>query len=72
MKDGGGCNILVDSSLESNIFPVFCVVDEVFESVAVEIKMNISSHTVLGVYRPPLSLLSLLNSNFFQCVRYNH
>ena len=64
-KDGGGCTILVDSSLESNTIPNFCIVDEVFESVAVEIKMNMSSHTVLGVYRPPLSSLSLFNSNFF-------
>ena len=65
IKDGGGCTILVDSSLESNTIPNFCIVDEVFESVAVEIKMNMSSHTVLGVYRPPLSSLSLFNSNFF-------
>ena len=27
--------------------------------------MSMSSRTVLGVYRPPLSSLSLFNSNFF-------
>ena len=35
---GGGCNILVDSSLESNFLPNLCVPDEVFERAPVEIK----------------------------------
>ena len=59
------CTIMIDTSLESNAIPDLCVVDEVFESVAVEIKINMSSYTVLEVYRPPLSSFSLFNSNFF-------
>ena len=61
----GGWNVLVESSLKRNILPNLCVADELFEIVAVEIKMSMSSRTVLGVYRPPLSSLSLFNSNFF-------
>ena len=65
MKGGGGCIVLVDSFLESNTLPNLCVDDEVIKSVTVEIKMNMSSHNVLGVYHSPLSSLSLFNSNFF-------
>ena len=64
-KKGGGCTNVVDSSLESNLISNLCVVGEVFESVAVEIKTKKSSHTVLEVYHPPVSSFSLFNSKFF-------
>ena len=53
------------NSFHCNTLPKLCVIDEVFESVAVEIKMNMFDHTLSGVHRPPLSSLSLFNSNIF-------
>ena len=66
---GGGCTIMVDSSLECSLLPNLCIESELFESVAVEIKTYQSYYTILGVYRPPLSSLRLFNCNFFEMLQ---
>ena len=51
-KIGGGCNIMVDSSLECSLLPNLCIESEFFENIAVEINTNQFTYTILGVYRP--------------------
>ena len=59
---------VADSDLESNLNGDFLVNNEIFESVAVKVKINSATYAVIGVYRPPSSSLPDFNINFFQLI----
>ena len=64
----GGVTVLVDSDLESNLNNDLLVNNEIFENVAVEVKINSASYAIICVYRPPSSSLLDFNMNFLQVI----
>jgi len=52
-KDGGGVSVFVRNGIKCNVIQKFVLVNNIVESVCVEISMGGKVVNVLGIYRPP-------------------
>ena len=64
-KKGGGVSILIQSNITAAIIPHLTAVNEVFESLAVELVINNNKFNIVGLYRPPSTSLVDFNAIFF-------
>ena len=67
-KKGVGVSILIQSNITVAIIPYLTAVNEVFESLAVELVINNNKFKIVGLYRPPSTSLVDFNALFFQYV----
>ena len=64
-KKGGGVSILIQSNITATIIPHLTAVNEVFESLAVELVINKNKFNIVGTYRPPSTFLVDFNALLF-------
>ena len=61
-KKGGRVSSLIQSNITAAIIPHLTAVNEVFESLAVELVINDNKFNIVGLYRPPLTSLVDFNA----------
>ena len=70
-KKGDEGFILIQSNITAAIIPHLTAVNEVFESLAVELVINNNKFKIVGLYRPPSTSLVDFNALFFNMFREN-
>ena len=63
-----GVSILIQSNITATIIPHLTAVNEVFESLAVELVNNNDKFRIVGIYEPPSTSLVDFNAFFLLCL----